>query len=60
MRGDSQARFRENLRVKLPWVTRLAARRPERTNKRRLDDTSVNRTIREHLVSNKINDNEKV
>lgn len=25
MRGDSQARFRENLRVKLPWVTRLGA-----------------------------------
>ena len=24
MKGDFQARFRENLRVKLPWVTRLA------------------------------------
>jgi hypothetical protein len=25
VRGDSQARFRENLTVKLPWVTRLFA-----------------------------------
>jgi len=25
VRGDSQARFCENLRVKLPWVTRLCA-----------------------------------
>lgn len=24
MKGDFQVRFRENLRVKLPWVTRLA------------------------------------
>ena len=25
MKGDFHVRFRENLRVKLPWVTRLAA-----------------------------------
>jgi hypothetical protein len=24
MKGDFHVRFRENLRVKLPWVTRLA------------------------------------
>jgi hypothetical protein len=24
MKGDFQVRFRENLRVQLPWVTRLA------------------------------------
>jgi hypothetical protein len=25
MKGDFHVRFRENLRVKLPWVTRLQA-----------------------------------
>jgi hypothetical protein len=25
MKGDFHVRFRENLRVKLPWVTRLVA-----------------------------------
>jgi hypothetical protein len=25
MKGDFHVRFRENLRVKLPWVTRLPA-----------------------------------
>ena len=28
MKGDFHVRFRENLRVKLPWVTRLAAIHP--------------------------------
>ncbi len=28
MKGDFHVRFRENLRVKLPWVTRLVAIHP--------------------------------
>jgi len=29
MKGDFHVRFRENLRVKLPWVTRLAVIGPD-------------------------------
>jgi len=32
MKGDFHVRFRENLRVKLPWVTRLAFMRVDSSN----------------------------
>ncbi len=31
MKGDFHVRFCENLRVKLPWVTRLVAMWPDKT-----------------------------
>lgn len=38
MKGDFHVRFRENLRVKLPWVTRLGARLDEFQNELRLSE----------------------
>jgi hypothetical protein len=36
VKGDFQARFRENVRVKFPCVTRLAVMRPRETDKKTL------------------------
>jgi hypothetical protein len=42
MKGDFHVRFRENLRVKLPWVTRLCTRRGTRLRRRdAADDTTL-------------------
>ena len=44
MKGDFHVRFRENLRVKLPWVTRLCASQPlDILRKIRLGKNSSNR-----------------
>jgi hypothetical protein len=37
MKGDFHVRFRENLRVKLPWVTRLVASRATSNNAQSFD-----------------------
>jgi hypothetical protein len=43
MKGDFHVRFRENLRVKLPWVTRLVAIGPGQICVSKKDDNFLNK-----------------